>query len=118
MRKNFLSVMVLLCTLLFLNISCKKDDPVVPAGPATTNVSILAMSYSPASVTVPKGSIVKWTNNGGTTHTVTSDDGISFNSGNITVGSSISLTTASVGTFPYHCLIHGTSMAGTLIVTN
>jgi plastocyanin len=76
------------------------------------------MSYSPGTSTVKIGTIVKWTNNDVTPHTATSDDGTSFNTNTISAGSSGTYITNKTGTFPYHCTIHGLSMAGTLIVTN
>lgn len=118
MKKFSLGMVLTLAFMVF--ISCKKDaaSPTPTPTPNTVDVSILALSYSPATVTVTKGTIVRWTNNGGTTHTVTSDNGTSFNSSNIASGNTYSLTTTVVGSFPYHCLIHGVSMAGTLNVTN
>ena len=75
------------------------------------------MAFSPASKTVSLGTVVKWTNNDGYSHTVTSNDGTTFNSGTVTAGGTYSYTAAVAGTFAYHCTIHGTSMSGTLIVT-
>jgi len=75
------------------------------------------MSFSPASKTVKVGAVVKWKNSDGYAHTVTSNDGITFDSGNISGGSIYSYTTTVDGTFDYHCTIHGLTMAGTLIVT-
>ncbi len=81
------------------------------------------MSFSPSSVTVKVGTIIKWTNSDSySLHTATSDDGGTFNSGNIafgdsyTPGCSYNYTTTKAGTYPYHCNIHA-GMKGTLIVT-
>lgn len=104
---------------IMLSISCKKDSSSTPPPAANTvDISILAMSYSPSTVTVTKGTIVRWTNNGGTTHTVTADNTTSFASPTLAAGAVFNLTTNAIGTFPYHCLIHGISMAGTLNVAN
>lgn len=70
----------------------------------------------PASTTVKKGTIVKWYNEDGYAHTVTSDDGNSFNSGNLAGGATFSYTAGTAGTFTYHCNIHS-NMHGTLVVT-
>lgn len=75
------------------------------------------MSFSPATKTVAKGTVVKWTNSDSYAHTVTSDDGTTFDSDNIGGGSTYSYTANTAGTFHYHCKIHGVTMAGTLIVT-
>jgi plastocyanin len=82
--------------------------------PSPNAVSIVNMSFSPASLTVTAGTTVTWTNNDGMTHTVTADD-VSFDSGNITAGSKFSKVFSTVGTYAYHCTIHPT-MKGTIIV--
>jgi len=73
------------------------------------------MAFSPLSLSVKVGTTVTWKNNDGIAHTVTSNDGTSFN-GNLAAGGSFSYTTKTVGTFDYHCTIHP-GMTGTLIVT-
>lgn len=120
MRKNFLLPIALFFAILLFNFSCSSSDtaPAPNPTPTTVNVSILAMSYSPATVTVVKGTIVKWTNNGGGPHTVTADNGTTFDSSTLNVGGVFNFTTSATGTFQYHCLIHGLSMSGTLVVTN
>jgi len=82
--------------------------------PAANSVSIVNMSFSPATLTVTAGTNVTWTNNDGMTHTVTADDD-SFDSGNITMGSKFSKVFPTAGTFSYHCTIHPT-MKGTIVV--
>jgi plastocyanin len=70
--------------------------------------------FTPTSVSITAGETVVWTwSAGATTHTVTFDDG--QNSGEKSSGT-YSRTFAGAGTFPYHCLIHGTSMSGTVTV--
>ncbi|MEO6406464.1 MAG: cupredoxin domain-containing protein [Ferruginibacter sp.] len=108
--------------LVLLNVSCSKSDnnPGTGGGgggATSTPVSILVMSYSPSTVTVKTGTVVKWTNTDATSHTVTSDNGTTFSSGNIAAGAVFNYTTAATGNFPYHCTIHGVLMAGTLVVT-
>ena len=46
-----------------------------------TAVSIVDFAFQPASIEVPAGSTVTWTNTGAAPHTVTADDG-AFDSGN------------------------------------
>ena len=106
-------------------ISCTKSasgsGTPAPAGGSTSGVTINinGMTYSPSTTNVKVGTKVTWTNNDGySAHTATSDDGGTFNSGNINSGSSYSFTPTFAGTFPYHCLVHGVIMAGTLVVTN
>lgn len=88
-------------------------------GGTSVGVDIDGMSYSPASISVKVGTTVKWVNSDYySAHTVTSNNGTSFSSGNIPRGGSFSFTPTVAGSFPYHCLIHGVNMAGTLTVTN
>lgn len=78
------------------------------------DVSIVGMAFSPATLTISVNSTVKWTNNDGVTHTVTSDAAL-FDSGNIAPGGAYSRTFTTAGTYSYHCAIH-TYMLGTIIV--
>lgn len=103
-------------------LSCSKSNgsnsttPPGGGGGNTTTISVYGMAF-PASTTVKVGTVVKWMNNDGYTHTVTSDDGTSFNSGNLSAGSTFSYTASTIGSFNYHCNIHA-NMHGTLVVTN
>lgn len=78
-------------------------------------VSIVDFAFEPASVEVPAGSTVTWTNTGAAPHTVTADDG-SFDSGQLAPGATFSQTFDSRGDFIYHCTIHP-QMTGTISVT-
>jgi len=82
---------------------------------ATMAVSIKDMAFSPANITVKKGSTVTWTNNDGFTHTVTGDNG-GPDSGDLASGKTYQFTFDTVGTFSYHCSIHS-NMTGTVTVT-
>ena len=119
--KNFLSGYVLSCVILFIGISCGKGSGYSNSGTGGNNNSngivMTNMTFSPASKTVAKGTVVTWTNNDGFAHTVTSNDGSSFSSGTINGGGTYSYTANVVGSFDYHCTIHGLAMSGTLIVT-
>lgn len=82
------------------------------------NTVILAgTSFTPATLTVTKGTTVTFKNNdGSTTHTSTSDTGI-WDTGDITGNSSKTVTFNTAGTFPYHCTYHvSMGMKGTIIV--
>jgi amicyanin len=76
-------------------------------------------AFSPATITIKVGTTVTWTNNTGAPHTVTSDDGTTFDSGINTPiaanGGTFSFTFAKAGTFTYHCQIHP-FMKATVIV--
>jgi plastocyanin len=68
---------------------------------------------SPSSVA--SGSTVTVQNNDTTAHTVTSDDGTSFNV-KVPAGKTATFTAPKAGTFKFHCNIHS-SMHGSLTVT-
>ena len=104
----------------FAIISCSKNSGynstmnTMPGANTANTVSIVNMSFSPASLTVTAGTTVVWTNNDMITHTVTADDG-SFDSGNITMGAKYSRLFSTAGTYAYHCTIHP-DMKGTIVV--
>lgn len=96
----------------------------------TAAVEISDNEFMPSSVTVALGGTVTWTNNGTNPHTVTSDDGTSFDSNPqcapsvsplpptgdcLTQGESYTETFTEAGSFTYHCKVH-TSMTGTVTV--
>lgn len=84
---------------------------------ATNDVSIKDFAFSPADITVKKGTTVTWTNKDSATHTVTENDGQAGpDSGDLATGKTYSFTYGTVGTFKYHCSIH-TGMIGTVTVT-
>lgn len=98
-----------------------------PTATATSSGPTMAVSitssgtfaFSPASITIKVGTTVTWTNNTSAPHTVTSDDGTTFDSGlNTPIGANggtFSFTFTKAGTFSYHCQIHP-FMKATVIV--
>jgi len=72
-------------------------------------------TYEPAVVTVKAGATVTWTNMGAVVHTVTADDGKTFDSGVMRRKSTFKFAPKSPGRFTYHCTYHRW-MKGTLIV--
>jgi len=77
-------------------------------------VTIQNFSFGPATLEVPVGTTVTWTNKDSTNHTATADDG-SFDSKAISTGQTFTQTFTTAGTFTYHCSIH-TTMTGTITV--
>jgi plastocyanin len=103
--------------------SCKKSTS--PGGGGTAadiTIGIIgnngSNSYFPSPDTVTVGQTVAWHNADGTTHTATGNGGIpAFDTNNINSGSTSSpIQMNTTGSFPYHCKIHGLTMAGTLFV--
>jgi plastocyanin len=85
------------------------------------DVTIRDFSFSPAQVMIKTGTTVRWTNDGPSVHTTTSDNG-AWDSGTLSPSSGTFLMTFnSAGTFPYHCSIHPPNIypgfVGTITVT-
>ena len=100
--------------------------PNMPAGstPSTTAlaasvagnaVSIDNFAFAPATLTVPVGSTVTWTNRDEEPHTVVANDG-SFHSPGMDSQVTFSHTFAKAGMFDYVCSIHP-FMHATVVVT-
>jgi plastocyanin len=118
--------LVALSALVFL-AACGDSSTGTPAATATQagntqTVMIITgssgLAFSPASLTIKAGTTVVWKNTTSVSHTVTSDDGKSFDSGSanpIAPGATFSFTFNTAGTFAYHCAIHPFMMA-TIIV--
>jgi plastocyanin len=77
-------------------------------------VTIADFAFKPSTLTVGGGS-VQVTNADTTAHTVTADDGHSFDTGSIDPGSSGTFSITKPGSYKYHCSIHP-FMHGTLVV--
>jgi plastocyanin len=74
-------------------------------------------SFDPASITVPKGAQVVWTNTSDAPHTVTSNDNTFNTPSNLMQNQTFMMVFNTTGTFAYHCAIH-TYMKGTITVTS
>lgn len=87
-------------------------------GAKTASVTMKGFAFGPATVTIAKGGSVTFTNNDGTTHTVSSGtapnkDG-KFDK-EVAGGSETTITLDTPGTYTYFCNIHQT-MKGTIVV--
>ena len=116
--KKVLAGCFVLLTLVAL-VSCKgygKPGPSPAPAPAASGnaVSISNFAFSPASITVPAGTKVTWTNNDSAPHTVTSNTD-AFESGSLSRGGTFSFTFAQKGTYEYFCSFHS-SMNGKVVV--
>jgi plastocyanin len=78
-----------------------------------------SFAFSPATLTIKVGTTITWKNTTAVSHTVTSDDGKSFDSGMANPiapqSGTFSFTFSTAGTFAYHCAIHP-FMKATIIV--
>src|SRR6266446_565625 len=81
--------------------------------------SSCSFAFSPATLTIKAGTTVVWKNTTQVAHTVTSDDGKSFDSGSSNPiapqSGTFSFKFATPGTYAYHCTIHP-FMKATIIV--
>ncbi len=126
-----------LLALLLVTVACANSTgPTSACTPSATVacVTIQDFSFSPASLTIKAGTVVKWTNSGPSAHTATSDAGV-WDSGNLsapssggayggaTSGGSYQFTFPTPGTYGYHCTYHPPSVSqyagftGTITVT-
>src|SRR5579872_3332766 len=85
--------------------------------PAATDaiVKIDNFSFSPATITVPVGTTVRWTNADDIPHTVVSDDKTTFKSKALDTDEQFTYTFTKPGTYSYFCSIHP-KMTGTIVV--
>jgi plastocyanin len=87
---------------------------------AASSVTIKDFEFQPREVTVKAGATVTWTNEGGSSHTVTADDG-SFESPTLAAGKTYVHRFTRPGTYHYHCAFHGgkggEGMSGAVVVT-
>jgi plastocyanin len=75
------------------------------ADAATDPVTVEYQSFLPGAIDALPGDTIRWSNNGGRTHTVTADDG-TFDSGDLLVGKQFTWSFTAPGMYMYHCAIH------------
>jgi plastocyanin len=107
-------VVIALASALGLGLAVVGRAPVTHA--AAYEITIVDFAFEPAKLTVFTGEPVTWTNNGATSHTVTSDAGTELDSGPISPGETFGHVFETPGTFTYHCTFHPTQMIATIIV--
>ena len=86
-----------------------------PAPQGGTAVAITDFKFNPATLTVPVGSTVTWTNQDEEPHTIAAKDG-SFHSPGMDTHGTYSFTFTTPGSYDYICSIHP-FMTGTVVVT-
>jgi plastocyanin len=86
----------------------------------TVQVSMKNIQFSPKSISVAKGTTVKWTNDEGVKHDVTKTGGpgpkFSSGTGNLSQGDTYEQKFDTPGTIKYVCTVHAPAMAGTITV--
>ncbi len=74
-------------------------------------VTMRSISFDPKVITLKKGETVEWENKSLTEHSATSDDGKSFDTGLIAPEKkSKAIQMNKIGTYLYHCSVHGKTM--------
>jgi plastocyanin len=119
MRRS-VSIAVLTATLLFgagtIIMGTKNVLASAQQKPETAEVKIDNFSFGPATLTVPVGTTVTWTNRDDIPHTVVStDDPKIFKSKVLDTDEKFSFTFSKAGTYPYFCSIHP-KMTGKVVV--
>jgi plastocyanin len=85
------------------------------SGQGAEAVTIKDYTFKPATITVPVGTTVDFTNHDSTAHTATSKESGVFDTEAIQPGKSGSITLEKAGTFTYYCVFHP-FMKGTIVV--
>ncbi len=80
-----------------------------------TAITIENFAFSPATITVKKGTKVTWTNQDSVKHTVTSDTGSEISGPLIGKGETFSYVFDTVGSFSYHCQPHPNMKANVIV---
>lgn len=97
-----------------------------PPGGSIVSIAVQDYSFSPSSRSVSVGTTVRWTNNGPSAHTSTSNAS-AWNSGTLaapsggsygggSAGGSYQYAFSTAGSYSYHCNFHS-QMTGTITVT-
>jgi plastocyanin len=118
--RRCVSIAALTATLLFgagaITMGMKNVLANAPQKPETAEVKIDNFSFGPATLTVPVGTTITWTNRDDIPHTVVStDDAKTFKSKVLDTDEKFSFTFSKAGTYPYFCSIHP-KMTGKVIV--
>jgi plastocyanin len=123
-RILFFSACAALLVLACFSAGCYSTPAPAPTAVATpapaaggNTITIKNFAFSPATLTVPAGTTVTWTNTDSAPHRMVSDDSapVAFSTPSISTGESAPITFTMGGTYPYHCSIHP-SMKGTIVV--
>ncbi len=86
-----------------------------PAQSQTHQVSIANFAFSPGSITIKAGDVVKWVNDDQVMHSIKSDSGAFPGSAGLNTGNTYEFKFTTPGTYSYSCGFHP-SMHGTIVV--
>jgi len=94
-------------------VACSKGDDLTSIQPGTVFVAARDDFFQPDTITIQVGKRVRWTNEGTTHHTVSSDDTL-FASSALLPTFWFEVRFDSAGAFPYHCSLHS-GMTGVVV---
>jgi plastocyanin len=111
-----LKLLIVTAVLLMTNIMLLAQGPAAAQGSnsAPVEVKIDNFSFSPATITIPAGTTVRWTNRDDIPHTVV-EDKEKFKSKTLDTDEQFSYTFTKPGTYSYFCSIHP-KMTGKVVV--
>ena len=118
-RRGLIAAAMLAAVVVSSPLALAQEKPAAPPGRAVTaaagpQVQIHDFQFTPATITVPVGTTVTWTNGDDTLHTVTEADR-RFASPGLDPGGVFSYTFANPGRYTYFCSLHP-HMTATVIV--
>jgi len=88
-----------------------------PAASSAMQVTIQNFAFSPATLTIPAGTTVVWTNKDTAPHTVTVRSGpVTFSSPNLQQGDTFTYTFTQPGTYSYYCAVHPNMTASVTVM--
>ena len=99
----------------FLALSAALAGHAADNNSSEKTVTIDNFNFSPAVITVPAGTTIRWTNRDDIPHTVVSDDKTTFKSKPLDTDEQFTYTFSKPGTYSYFCSIHP-KMTGKVIV--
>lgn len=107
-----IAVVVLLVSAIGIPAGASESQP--QGGSGSARVRMVDERFRPRTITVARGTLVRWVNRGNQDHTTTSNSGL-WSSGRVDPGDSFRRRFQQAGTFAYRCTIHP-QMRGTIIV--
>jgi plastocyanin len=110
---TFRSLMCIGAAALVAAAACSNDDDLTSVQPGTVFVAARDSFFLPDTIAVEVGKRVRWTNEGMTYHTVSSDDTL-FASSVLSPSFWFEVRFDSAGTYAYHCSLH-TGMIGVVV---
>lgn len=114
MHKRFAFLKTIALSIMLVSASVAYSAPADNQAAMETAIRIDNFSFVPATVTIPAGTTVRWTNRDDIPHSVVADDK-SFKSKALDTDDQFTYTFAKPGTYHYFCGLHP-KMTATVVV--